>query len=814
MRKNGTIWVWLVLASGLLSSCNPAKRLEAGQFLLNQNEIIVVSGNKAAGESKGLAKIDAIDQINQKIKTEVFEKLTDELHSLVRQKPNRRMLFVVPFHLAVYDAFNRGKETKWKNWVKSTIGEAPVVYDSLLANKTREQFNLFMASRGYFHARVESSVEFKKNRTANAKYIITAGEPYTIKGIQFFIEDPALLPYQAKLEDKSLLKVGTEYRADDLVKERDRITEALRNEGFFFFSRENIFFLVDSGVIPNQLDIRLKITGLPSAVGDTLEKAGQHQKQYIHEVVIRSDFNPREMNDSVLLNSVTYKGIKITWAGKKLKIKPQTLHRAIFLRKGELYQSKNEEITGARLSDLGIFKFTSFRIEKAGRDSLNRSRLNCFIQLTPAQRQSLSYELEGTNTGGNLGTGGNISYRNKNLFRGAELLEIKAAGGFEAQSRELSSNINSSIDQLGVFNTIEIRPEISLTIPRFLVPFKTHIGKYTRPKSNLNLSYNHQQRPDYSMTVAKAYLEYQWNETQFKRWRVSPVHLSLVDIRNLSPSFRQYLESTSLSIRYAYQSHLVPAMRISYIVNTQDITRNKSFFYLRINLETAGNLFWAANKVMNLVSGLPQDVSYTLNYKGIDYSQFIRPDADIKYYKLFDAHNTLVLRLAGGFGLPYGNTVPRIMPFDKTFFAGGANDMRGWGIRDLGPGTEMTPLHRFEQTGEVKVISNLEYRFDLIKFLEGAIFTDCGNIWMRKDTVRPDAVFSLKNWKWLYGLGVDAGLGLRLNFSFFVLRIDYAVQLRNPSEKQDYRWVVFHKPLDNLLSRDYSRWQFGIGYPF
>ncbi len=775
------------------------------EILIKKEITSIVPGFKA------INKIEAVGKINEKINTELFDKLKDELSPLVRQKPNRRLLGVFALHLGVYNMFNGGKERKFKTWMKNTIGEAPVIFDSLLSVRTRSQFELYLNSKGFFDAEVSSTFSLKKKK-ANVQFYVTPHQVYTIGKIEYLIKDEGLKALEPTLRNNSLLKLNSNYDADEFTSERERISIELKNLGYYFFSKEHVHYDVDSSLGTHQVNVFVSIYRVNEIVGDTLSNIRDHRKFFLDQVSVRSDYNPLWVSDTTRLNSVTYKGLKSVYAGKKPKLKSQTLHRVIFLESGALYQLRNQELTYIQLGDLGTMKFTAINFSESSKDSAGFGFLNAHIQLTQAYRHGFIAALEGTNTGGNLGIGGNVAYRNKNLFRGAENLELKFSGGFEAQRTENSEESSNTIEPLSIFNTIEVSPEATISIPKFIVPWRPHVGIYTRPKTNFNWAYNFQQRPGYSRTIAKTSLSYLWNESRTKRWVVTPIDLSLVEINNISTQFQTFLDTTSKTIKYAYENHLIPAMRVSYIISTQDINRLNSFWYLKINFETAGNLFWLTNQFVNMARNDESDVSYVLKYKNIDYSQYIRPDMEIKYYSILNAHNKIVFRLAGGIGIPYENTT--VMPFDKTFYGGGANDMRAWAIRSIGPGSAANSTSRFEQSGDIKMIGNIEYRYDLIKFLEGALFIDAGNVWMRKDTVRAGAEFETKNLAFVKEIGIGVGAGLRLNFSFFVFRVDYSVQMRSPSEPENARWVVTNTRFRELISNKYSRWQFGIGYPF
>ena len=818
--NNKLLFTILLYCSIVLPSCNPAKRLAGGQYLLSGNTILIKQEtNIPVPGLNAINKISAVSKINQKISTEIFDKLTDELLPLIKQKPNRKLLWVLPFHLWVYSLADKGKTRKWKSWVKRTIGEEPVVYDSVMTKKTKQQFILYLENAGYFNASISDTAVMRKNRTAVVHYFVDPGTPYTIREIKFLIKDPALASTIQEVEKKSLLKKGANFNSELLIKERERMASSLQNKGYYYFSKEYVYYGIDSSLNSHQVDINIGVNRVNEDASDSVQMPQNHQQYYLNKVIIQTDFNPKLLRDSTVKDTVFYKNLIIIHSAKQaLAIKPEALYRSVYLKSGDLYQGENQELTYKHLADLGIYKFISMKFTEDKNNPLGDNRLNCLIQLTTSYKQSYSSELDGTNTGGNLGVGGTVSYKNKNSFRGAELFEMRFTGGFEAQQNTASgTTINSSKDALKVFNTIEVNPSVSLGFPKYIVPWKVKIGRNSHPKTFIDLSYDYTQRPDYTMRKADLSIKYQWNETKTKKWIVSPAQVSLVDVpkAKISKEFEDYLSKLSKSISSKYEPHFIPSSRVSFIINNQDIAQNRSFSYFRINFETAGNLFWAATKLNNVLID-----NYDRRYDfppGNEVSQYIRPDIDLKFYQIINLHNTLVYRIASGIGYAYGDTTAakKTLPFEKSFFGGGANDMRGWNIKTLGPGTYSPGTRKFEQTGDIKIIANIEYRFDLFKFWQAAFFVDAGNIWaLRKDSSRPGSEFIYLEGKFLEDFGINAGPGIRLNFSFFVLRLDWGIRIKDPAEAEGKRWVATNTRINRLLSGDWSTLQLGIGYPF
>jgi outer membrane protein assembly factor BamA len=746
----------------IFGACNPTRHLRKDQFLLVKNTI--------------------------KSNTPEYN---EELHDLIKEQPNKRMLGLFRFQLGVYNLFSAKNEVadtahkrsfgnRAKTWIRETIGEPPVIYDSLASRKTIKQMQLFMHNKGFFNVLISDSV-ILKNKKARVQYTIASGTPYTIRKISIVGKDSVI---KKLLENESgfLIKTGDNYDVNTLQKEREQFAAGLKNSGYFYFSKEFIYFKVDSALNTHQVDIVMGVKEL-------------HHTYKINQIYIQEDFNARALENKPT-DTLSVQELSYVSNGKKLQFRPEIISRKIFIKEGELYKNSELEKTYRGLSDLGVFKFTSIRFEEV-KDS-GAYQLNCFVLLTPSAKESFSIESEGTYNAPNLGVAGNIAFRNKNTFRGAELFEFKLKGALEAQK---TANPD---DKPSLFNTIRVGPEASLNFQNFLLPFKMNTDRFLNPRTTIPLAYNYEKRPLYNRKTTNISINYSWNAARYMSHTITPVELSKIDVEK-SAEFEQKLRILNDPlIANSYRTHLTTISRYTFFFNNQNINKKVNFIFFRFNTEFSGNILRGINDLLNSPKEFTNSGGYSYKIFGVNYSQFIRPEFDFRYYHVVSNHNTLVYRLYSGVGKAYGNSTS--LPIEKLFFAGGASDIRGWSARTLGPGSYQAPVNSIDQNGDLKLEANFEYRFYLLKILEGAAFVDAGNIWALNDQARPGSQFYKD--KFLDQVAVAGGLGARLNFTFFIFRVDAGVKVKDPSKEGSDRFVLTNTKIKDI------NWNIGIGYPF
>ncbi|MDG1476584.1 MAG: BamA/TamA family outer membrane protein, partial [Vicingaceae bacterium] len=527
----------------------------------------------------------------------------------------------------------------------------------------------------------------------------------------------------------------------------------------------------------------------------------KHEKFTINDVDIylSKDYKDKNLND---FDTISFKNIKVhmdTSGGETLKYRPRMLNHAIGLKKGELYRLENQQSTYRHLNELELFRNVNVSF-----DDIGSNKLNTNIFLTPSKKKSFSAETIGTHSGGDLGVKGNLIYQNRNLFRGGEHLTVKLSGGLEIQQLINEEQENKNANFLGVFNTLEFGPEVNLEFPRFLLPIGLEkFSRKTNPKTNLKYLLNFQKRPEYVRNLTQVSFGYFWNGGRFTKHYVTPIDISIVKL-DPTADFQTLLNNeTNPFILNSFQDHFINASNYSFIYNNQRLNKVTNFEFFKFNIEAAGNIQSGIYSLTNKTFDNTATNSY--NVFNIRYAQYVKTDFDFRAYGQTKS-TSFVKRINLGIGKPYGNL--DVLPFEKSYYGGGANSIRAWQARSLGPGTYILPDSLSQNTlnriGELKIEGNLEYRFDITKLFEGAAFIDAGNVWiLSEDENRPNAEIKAdKFWK---DLAIGVGFGLRLDFNFFLIRFDLAAKLKDPGtetpEKFDLNW---RQPNLNL----------GIGYPF
>lgn len=751
-----------------------------------------------------------------------------DLESFLRQKPNRRIFGFYRFHLQVHNLVNqeklekrvdvlteknnkrnakrklKGKPPKdrrrsfWE-WL-ADIGEEPVIYDALTSQKSAEQLEIYLEGKGHFNAIVKDSVVFNsKRKKAKAIYTIESKRPYTVRKVNYRIADSRLARLAKPARGREvILKDGMNYDVEKFQEERERIERNLKSNGYYAFSDDYVRLEVDSNLGTHQVDVALFIVD-PQTRDTSNANDGKHQMYRIRDIYVHTDYDQKNLRN-LDYDTLIYNGVHFVYKGK-FRHRPEMLLDKIFFKTGDIYRIKRGELTYQYLSSLRAYKFINIAYGE-GEDESGNKVLDCYINLTPGLRQAYSIELQGTNTEGNLGVSGSFIYKNKNLFRGAEILQFRFTGGLESQV--VASNIQDrNISGVLPFNTLEINPEISLIFPKLLVPFKPHrIIRYGDPKSIISVGYNYQQRPDYTRSIFNAKFGYQWMQSQYARHFLNPIEVNFVNIYNEAPAFRDRINSLQDELlRNTFVSHLTTTTNYTYIFSNQLVNKKGNFSYFKARLESSGNIL---RGIMALAQA-EKDTNNSYRIFNIPFAQYLKYEVDYRKYWQVTNFSQVVFRVNQGIGFPLLNL--GVLPFESAFFGGGANGIRAWSARSLGPGSLPDSLNLQDQFGDIKLELNLEYRFDIYRWFKGAIFADAGNVWLiNKDEDRPGGVFQFKDFYKELALG--AGIGIRLDFSFFIIRFDVATPFHDPGRPENDRWAI----------RDFE-WQdvnlnLGIGYPF
>lgn len=689
---------------------------------------------------------------------------TSNLEPYIRQKANSRWFSIFKIPLATYSL--AGKDTtKWINRTLQKIGEEPVIYDTVQANSSVNDLKSAMQNLGYMNANVELKTKVK-GKKVKAIYMLHPGEPYYINSIKYDIRDENIAQLLQLSDIKNQgIKQGDPFTVSKLDEERKRITNILLDNGYYRFHKDFIVYGADSvrGTKNINLVLRLLKYRITSQAPET-----NHPCYHIRSV----NFNNSDSS--------------------KIELRPKVLSRSTWIREGNLFSASDLQKTYNNFAKLQAVRYTNIRFTEVPDTTL----LDCDINISHNKRQTISFQPEGTNTAGNLGAAASVTYENRNLFKGSEVFSIQFRAAFEAITG-LEGYQNKDYEEFSI--------ESKLHFPRFVAPF---LSKSFRRRSNatseLSVGWNLQNRPEFHRRVFSAAWRYLWSEPHHHiSYRLDLLDLNYVYMPWISPTFKaDYLDNATnrnAILRYNYEDLFIAKLGFG-------INYNDGVNVLRTNIETAGNTLSALSRLTRARKN--SEGNYTLF--NIAYAQYIKFDIDYTRLLKFDMRNSLALHAGLGIAYPYGNST--ILPFEKRYFSGGANSVRGWSVRELGPGKFRGTDGRIDfinQTGDVKLDMNVEFRTFLFWKIHGAVFIDAGNIWtLRNYTDQPEGQFKFN--KFYEQIAVAYGLGFRLNFDYFIIRFDMGMKAINPAyTSKEEHYAIFNPK----FSRDF-KFHFAVGLPF
>ena len=686
-----------------------------------------------------------------------------KLKSYIRQKGNARWFYALKIPLGVYAM--AGKDSSWINRTLRNMGEAPVVYDTLMAQQTCEILRQALQNKGYLDAEVELFLD-KKGRKVNAYYVLHPNEPYFVSDFDSDIRDSVIA---GLLEDRKMqIRIGQRFSVDALNSERSEITSFLQDRGYFRFHKEYITYKARRHDEEKKVDVKLIVHPYYTAEGkDTL---------HAHYDIRNIEYESGAPNDTVI------------------HLRRHVLEENTFIEKGKPYSASALQNTYNHFGRLGAVRYTNINFEPVPDTSLLDTR----IQIQTNKPSTISFQPEGTNTAGDLGAAASLTYQNRNLFKGAETFSVQLRGAYEA-IRGLEGYKNQDF--------IEYSIESRLSFPRFIFPFlSSDVRRRIIATSEVSLTFDSQDRPEFHRRVLSAVWRYNWRpQGHHDSYRIDLIDLNYVFMPWISETFKkEYLDDTTNSnaiLRYNYEDLFIMKMGFGW-------TYNNGRYALKTNVETAGNLLNISSRIFK--PEMNENQQYMLF--GIAYAQYVKGDFDFTKQLLSRlSKDQLVFHFGFGIAYPYGNS--RILPFEKRYFSGGANSVRGWSVRSLGPGSYKDKdgqINFITQTGDLKLDLNLEYRTHLFWKFVGALFVDAGNIWTLRDYKdQPGGQFQIGSF--LRDLAVSYGLGVRLNFDYFILRFDLGMKAVNPAYKTEEE---DHYPLIHpRLSRDLA-FHFAVGLPF
>ena len=706
-----------------------------------------------------------LDKVEVKSDTNALGVNPSEMRQLVRQRGNSRWFSAAKLPLATYSLSGRDT-TKWFNRFLRSIGEPPQLYDSVSTRASMDILQTQLQNMGYLRASVDVYNKIKGKKLVTT-YLLHPRQPYFINKVDYDIRDSAIAVV-LNLADSTRrgLKSGMMFNVANLDNERSRISKYLTNRGYYRFNKDFISYRADS--VPGSPLINLTLVLDKYRSGE--ETNLPHQVYTIGDVNFRSG-NP---NDSVIT------------------LRQSVLESNTFLESGALYASNDLQTTYNHFGRLGAVRYTNISFHEHEFEPV----LDCDILVSTNKPSTISFQPEGTNTSGDLGAAVSLTYQNRNIFHGSENLSVVLRGAYEA-IRGLEGYSNTNFQEYSV--------ETSLSFPRFIAPLlSTSFRRRVNASSEVSLLYDLQNRPEFMRRVFSVAWRYKWNDqNHHDRYQVDLLDLNYISMPWISDTFKaEYLDNTDSRnsiLRYNYENLFIMKLGFGY-------TYNNGRYAIKVSAESAGNLLNLASHMFHFHKN--SEEQYT--FLDIAYAQYLRGIFDYTRNFVFDYHNQLVFHFGFGIAYPYGNST--ILPFEKRFFSGGANSVRGWSVRSLGPGKFIGRDGRIDfinQTGDMKLDLNLEYRASLFWKFGGALFIDAGNIWTLRDYEdQPGGQFKISEF-WQQ-IAVSYGLGLRLNFDYFVVRFDMGMKAVNPAyEDEKDHFPILHP----RLSRDFA-FHFAVGLPF
>ncbi|MEO8794153.1 MAG: BamA/TamA family outer membrane protein [Daejeonella sp.] len=753
----------------LVSACSNIKYLPQGEKLYIGGSVKIDGDSISRSESKAL---------------------TEELEGLLRPKPNSTILGLRP-KLFAYNIAGTPKKAKGglRNWLKNKIGEPPVLASSVDLQQNQLILQNRLENKGYFQAQVNGDTT-SKNRKVKANYVAALGPRYLINSVNFPTDSSQLEKAISDTKEKSLLKAQDPFNLDVIKGERERIDQTLKEQGFYYFGPDYLYVRVDSTIGVHRVNLYVTVKSETPAIARKIYS--------INDIYIYPNFSlTQSQADTAKAEANFYKGYYVI--DKENTFKPEVFTRSMFFKPGDIYNRTDHNLSLNRLVNLGSFKFVKNRFERDANTS--EPSLDAYYYLTPLPRKSLRAELLGTTKSNNLtGSEVSLSWKNRNTFRGAEQLSVRAYGGFEVQV---------SGTQKG-FNTFRLGSEATLSLPRFLIPFfDFNTSDAFVPRSKFMLGYEILNKQKlYSLNSFRASAGYNWKENIRKEHELNLLSFNYVQPANVTQLYRDSIQN-NVTLARTIEKQFITGSTYSFTYSNQLEVTRKNNTYFNGNLDLAGN-------VLGLLQGADYTTGDTATLFGARFAQYVKVDGDFRYYFKTGRYSTIASRLIAGVGYPYGNSSE--MPFIKQFFIGGSNSIRAFRARSVGPGTyraEESSLNNFlpDQAGDLKLEFNTEYRKKLAGIVQGALLLDAGNIWLFRDNPdKPGAKFSKE---FLSELAVGTGFGLRFDLTFLVLRTDLAFPIRKPWLAKGDRWVFNDIDFaDKNWRRENLVFNLAIGYPF
>ena len=777
-QKSNYILVKMLVAACvmLLTACSTTKHVPEGKYLLDDVKINITDKDKDTPLKSA------------------------EMMNYLRQIPNHKVLGGLRLQLAFYNLSGKDSTNWFNKWVRR-VGSAPVIYDPSLTDASVKQLSTALANKGYMNSTVtvDTLGNLDKKRM-KVTYNVTFGQPHYVSSISYNIPNDTLRELILADSAQFLVKQNSVFDRNLLDEERQGISERLRSKGYFAFNKEYITFTADTAA--GEKNVNLTMNLMRPYLSESMPYYTAHRPFYVRNVTFVTSYNPATMHNSTDFDEkdlVWHNDYRIFY-GDDRYLRASVLEESCFITPGKQYNSKDVDRTYEAFGRLGIVKFVNIELVPVGEID-GKIWLDAYVLLSRTKPQTASVSLEGTNSEGDFGFGVGLGYQHRNVFKGSEILNAKFKASYESLSGDLSGFIND--------NYSEYQAELGIRYPKFKAPFlKRSFKQKILAQTEFALNFNYQERPEYTRVIAGAGWRYLWSErTNKTRHTFNLMDLNYVNLPKSKSSFIENISNPLL--RYSYEDHLIMRMGYSYYhsnkkeANMMRKLYQPDVYTIRVATETAGNLLYG---ISNLIGQDKEDGTYKV--VGINYSQYFKVDADYSFTHSFNPKSSLAFHVGVGAAMPYGNS--KVLPFEKRFYAGGANSVRGWGVRTLGPGSYFATnsVNSFiYQCGDIRLDLNLEYRAKLFWVLELGAFIDAGNIWtIREYEDQPGGVFKFN--KFYEQIALSYGLGIRMDFTYFLLRLDVGMKAHNPASGQE-RWPLLHPD----WGRD-SAFHFSVGYPF
>ena len=769
MKRKVQLYLYITLVA-LLTSCSVNKFIPEEHYLLDEVHII---------------------SDTEEVQPSMFT-------SYLRQNPNAKWFNLVKVPMHIYCLSGKDSTNSFNRFLRK-LGDAPVIYDANVTQKSQKEIEKAVRNMGYMRAKVELDTEIKKNRM-KLNYRIKAGRPYIIKHIAYNIDDMTINDFIEKDSAQSYLRPGMPFDVVTLDNERNRITKLLQNNGYYKFNKDFIVYQADTIRNTFQVDLTMKLLPFQLKKEDVPTR---HRQYTIRNVNFLTEDNlVNQENNYNGYQSLQHKGLQIFYQDK-LYIRPNTLANFNYIRPKELYSEQDVQNTYTSMGRLRALKYTNIRFDEVlDNDS---AQLDANVLLTKGKNQSLSFEIEGTNSAGDLGAAASMTFQHRNVFKGSETFTMKVRGAYEAITGLQEGYENDDYKEYGI--------EASLNFPEFKFPFlSADFKRKIRATSEVGLSFNSQNRPEFTRTLASAKWGYRWVDRKSSQHRFDLLDVNYIYVPWKSENFKNYLENltdrNSILIK-SYEDQLIVRMGYTYTYNSANdksrTSANRNSYSIRMNLEEAGNLLYLGSKAIH--SAPKEDKGYVI--ANIPFAQYIKGDIDFARNWNIDERNSLVFHIGMGVAYPYGNS--QVLPFEKRYFSGGPNSVRGWSVRSLGPGSYKGTegnMNYINHSGDIKLDVNLEYRTHLFWKFNGAAFIDAGNIWNIRDYEgQEEGTFRFN--RFYKQLAVAYGLGLRFDLDYLIIRFDGGMKAVNPMRTGKDKYP-FLRP---KFSRDFA-FHFAVGYPF